>query len=408
MLEVVTPRAIVVGGGPAGLMAADVLLDRGVAVDLYDAMPSLGRKFLMAGKSGLNLTHAEPLETFLTRFGAGRDWLESSLRNFDNAAVRDWAAGLGVETFVGSSGRVFPTEMKAAPLLRRWLARLRDRGLRIHVRHRWTGWGADGGLIFDTPSGPVTVSAPATVLALGGASWPQLGSDGAWAGWMRNRVALSPFRPANAGFDVAWTPHFVERFAGEPVKSVVLKDGATARPGEFVVTETGIEGSAVYAFSASLRDQVDRTGSAQLTLDLTPDRGEERLVQALSKDRGKQSLSSHLRKATGLKGVKAGLLRECLSPDVFQDPVRLGAAIKAVPLRLIRSRPLEEAISSAGGVRWDAVTGTTQLAAMPGTFAAGEMLDWEAPTGGYLLTACFALGRRAGEEAADFLGTASR
>jgi len=369
-------------------------------------MPSLGRKFLMAGKSGLNLTHSEPMDVFLSRFGDRAEALAPALHAFDNQAVRDWAAGLGIETFIGSSGRVFPTEFKAAPLLRAWLSRMRAKGLKTHTRHRWVGWTAAGQLSFEAPGGVVSCDAGATILALGGASWPQLGSDGTWYPLLQNRgAAVTPFRPANVGFDIDWSDHFRSRFAGEPVKAVTLSAGSIRRQGEFVITETGIEGSGVYAVSAPLRDQLDQDGSATLMLDLTPDRSRERLVAHLAKGRSNPSFSDRLRRATGLSGVKAGLLRECLDLDTARDPMVLASAIKALPLRLLRPRPLSEAISSAGGLSFDAVQGTGMIRALPGVFATGEMLDWEAPTGGYLLTACFALGRAVGLEAADYLQT---
>lgn len=402
-------HAVIIGGGPAGLMAAEVLLGRGVAVDLYDAMPSLGRKFLMAGKSGLNLTHSESMETLLSRFGDRQAYLEPVLRRFDNIALRAWALALGVETIVGSSGRVFPTGFKAAPLLRTWISRLRKAGLRTHTRHRWLGWTNEGALRFDTPAGEASVTADATVLALGGASWPKLGSDGAWTVWLADRgVQITPLRPANCGFDVGWSEHFRDRFAGQPVKSVTLTAGGETRPGEFVVTQTGIEGSGVYGVSCSLRDEIEATGKAALTLDLTPGRTEERLVRDLGRDRGRNSFANHLRKTTGLTGVKAGLLREFTPADIFNDIPALAAAIKQLAIPVDRTRPIDEAISSAGGLCFEALEGNCHIRAIPGVFATGEMLDWEAPTGGYLLTACMAHGRAAGEEAAAYLEAGSR
>jgi len=390
------PSVAIIGGGPSGLMAAEALAAAGVPVDLFDAMPSVGRKFLMAGKSGLNLTHSEPPDRFLERFGAARNDLEPFLGPFGPDAVRAWAAGLGIDTFVGSSGRVFPTDFKAAPLLRAWLHRLRASGVRIHVRHRWRGWTGTGALVFDTPEGTIEARADATILALGGASWPRLGSDGAWTALLGERgVDIRPLRPANCGFDVAWSDHFRDRFAGQPVKPVVLTAAGRGHRGEFVVTRDGIEGSAVYAHAATLRDEIAARGAAVLTLDLAPDRSLDRLARDLAAPRGGRSFSSHLRKAAGIEGVKAGLLRECLAGDAFADPARLAAGIKALPLRLKATRPIEEAISSAGGVAFGAVGNGLMLRTMPGVFCAGEMLDWEAPTGGYLLTACLALGRAA-------------
>jgi uncharacterized flavoprotein (TIGR03862 family) len=391
------PVVAIIGGGPSGLMAAETLAATGAEIHVFDAMPSLGRKFLMAGKSGLNLTHAEPAERFLTRFGPGRDGLLDALKAFGPDDLRAWARDLGIDSFVGSSGRVFPTEMKAAPLLRAWLRRLRAAGVRIHVRHRWQGWAADGALRFDTPAGPATLRPDAAVLALGGASWPRLGSDGAWVSILQQRgISIAPLHPANCGFDVDWSEHFRERFAGQPVKSVVLSAGDRRHRGEFVVSRTGIEGSAVYAHAATLRDEIEAKGSADVILDLAPDRDARRLARDLAAARGSRSLATHLRKSVGIEGVKAGLLRECLPPEVLGDPARLAAAIKALPLRLAACRPIAEAISSAGGVPFDAIDRHWMLHALPGVFCTGEMLDWEAPTGGYLLSACFALGRAAG------------
>jgi uncharacterized flavoprotein (TIGR03862 family) len=391
-----TRRVAVVGGGPAGLMAAETLLAGGASVDLYDRMPSLGRKFLLAGRGGLNLTHSEPLADFLSRYGARQADLEPMLAAFGPADLRAWAAGLGVETFVGTSGRVFPTEMKAAPLLRAWLHRLRQAGLQIHVGHRWLGWAGDA-LRFATPDGERNVGADAVVLALGGGSWSKFGSDGAWVPLLAERgVAIAPLRPANCGFDIGWSEHFRTRFAGQPVKPVRLEWNGASRQGEFVITETGIEGSLIYAFSAPLRDAIAGQGQATLHLDLVPDWPLSRLVTELARPRGARSLSSHLQSRVGIKGVKAGLLREVLPPEVLADPARLATAIKLLPLTLTAPRPLEEAISSAGGVAFEGLDQNLMLKDLPGVFCAGEMLDWEAPTGGYLLTACFASGRRVG------------
>lgn len=404
-------RLAVIGGGPAGLMAAEAARAGGAPVDVYDAMASVGRKFLLAGKGGLNLTHSEGAEVFLARYGARQDRLAPYLSAFGPAALRDWAEGLGIPTFVGSSGRVFPADLKAAPLLRAWLRRLRQAGVAFHMRHLWRGWDAQGRLRFATPQGERAVAAGAVVLALGGASWPKLGSTGAWVSWLAARgVAVAPLRPANCGFDVAWTEHFRRRFAGQPVKSVVLAVTEEAgrerrQPGEFVVTETGIEGGAVYAVSSVLRDEIASTGRAALRLDLTPERDLPRLITDLSQPRGKRSLATHLQRRAGLAGVKAGLLREVLAPDDLADPARLAAAIKALPLTLTATRPLEEAISTAGGVAFEALDARLMLRDLPGVFCAGEMLDWEAPTGGYLLTACLATGRAAGAGAAAWLGS---
>ena len=396
------PSVAVIGGGPAGLMAAEVLAQGGARVAVYDAMPSVGRKFLMAGKGGMNITHAEPAAQFLSRYGPRCAQLEPLLKAFGPEALRDWIHGLGIETFIGSSGRVFPTEMKAAPLLRAWLHRLREHGVQFHVRHRWLGWDAHGALLCATPEGEQTVQADAVVLALGGGSWARLGSDGAWVPLLAARdVSIAPLRPANCGFDVGWSDHLRTRFAGQPVKPVVLcfTDGsgvAHRKQGEFVVTATGVEGSLIYALSAPLRDEIAASGSALIHLDLLPGKDLQAVITEVARPRGSRSLASHLQSRLGLKGVKAALLREVVSAADFAQPERLAAAIKALPLRLIAPRPLDEAISSAGGVAFEALDEHLMLRALPGVFCAGEMLDWEAPTGGYLLTACFASGRAAG------------
>ncbi|TAN50182.1 MAG: TIGR03862 family flavoprotein [Methylococcaceae bacterium] len=401
-------RVAVVGGGPAGLMAAEVLAQAGVEVTVYDAMTTVGRKILLAGKGGLNLTHAENTEAFLDRYGARRPDLEPMLAAFGAQELRQWARGLGVETFVGSSGRVFPVGMKAAPLLRAWLRRLRGSGVEFRTRHRWMGWDANGALMFSTPQGEVTIQADATVLALGGGSWAKLGSDGAWVGLLqRHGITVAPLQPANCGFDADWSEHFRQRYAGQPVKPVALThtDAAGAeqrRLGEFVITGNGVEGSLIYAVSASLRDTLASRGEAVIHLDLAPDRTPERILADLSKPRGGRSLSSQLRRL-GIDGVKAGLLREILPTATMADPAGLAAAIKSLPLRLTAPRPLDEAISSAGGVTFAALDAHLMLRALPGVFCAGEMLDWEAPTGGYLLTACLSSGRAAGMGVLDWL-----
>jgi len=388
-------RIGIVGGGPAGLMAAEVLSARGHAVTVLEAMPTIGRKFLLAGKSGLNITHSEPYARFAARFGAANGRLSAALDAFTPEDVRAWAMGLGTETFIGSSGRVFPKVMKASPLLRAWRARLEEQGVDIRVRHRWTGFAPEG-LRVETPAGEVTMAFDAVLLALGGASWPRLGSDAGWVARLAEKgVDIAPFRPANCGFDVDWSAFFVEKFAGAPVKGVVARSFAGAIPGEFVVSRTGVEGSLIYAHATALRDRLEEEGKASLDLDLVPGRTVERLAADLSRQGQKASLSTRLRKAAGLDGVKAALLREC-RPDVASlSPGALAAMIKALPLALLRPRPIGEAISSAGGIRFDALNEGYMLKALPGTFVAGEMLDWEAPTGGYLLTACFATGRAA-------------
>ena len=403
----------VIGGGPAGLMAAEVLAAGGVGVDLYDAMPSVGRKFLLAGVGGMNITHSEAFETFVSRYGARAAEVRPLLEAFPPDALREWIRGLGVETFVGSSGRVFPKDMKAAPLLRAWLHRLREAGVRFHVRHRWVGWDDDGTLLFATPAGELAVKAGAVVLALGGASWPKLGSDGAWAPLLAQRgVDVAPLVPSNCGFDVAggWSGHLRTRFAGQPLKTVALRftDGAGIvheRRGELMLSDTGIEGSLVYALSAPLRDAIAAQGALTVALDLVPDKPLERVVSEVSHPRGARSLSSHLQSRSGIKGAKMALLREILPPGQLNDPAALARAIKSLPLTLAAPRPIAEAISSAGGVRFDALDERLMLRTLPGVFCAGEMLDWEAPTGGYLLTACLASGRVAGKGALNYLNT---
>jgi uncharacterized flavoprotein (TIGR03862 family) len=406
---VVAARAVIVGGGPAGLMAAEILIAGGAEVDLYDAMPSVGRKFLLAGKGGLNITHAEPTEKFLLRYGARRAQIAPLLEAFGADALRAWVYDLGIDTFVGTSQRVFPKEMKAAPLLRAWLHRLRTAGVRIHARHRWTGWNNDGALRFATPAGEQIIHAGCTVLALGGGSWARLGSDGAWVPLLAARgVPVAPLLPSNCGFETAWSAHFRERFAGQPVKAVaaMLTDaqGVTRRrQGEFTVTDYGVEGSLIYALSAPLRDSIAAQGDVTLQLDLVPDKDLARVTTEVAHPRGSRSLSSHLQGRLGIKGVKAGLLREALSAEEMHDPQRLAATIKALPLRLTAARPLDEAISSAGGVAFEALDEQLMIKSLPGVFCAGEMLDWEAPTGGYLLTACFASGRAAGNGALNYI-----
>jgi uncharacterized flavoprotein (TIGR03862 family) len=413
----------VVGAGPAGLIAAERLAQAGQRVEVFDAMPSVGRKFLLAGKGGMNLTHSEPFERFAGRYGARRPQIEPLLRRFDAAALRRWAEELGIETFVGSSGRVFPTDMKAAPLLRAWLHRLRGLGVVFRMRHRWVGFGVGDGdaagvdasppaLRFEAPQGTVTVRARAAVLALVGASWPRLGSTGAWVPLLaQHGVDVAPLQPANCGFDVGrvaddgglaegWSEFLRSRFAGAPLKTMALRfqdgDARFEQRGEFVLTETGVEGSLIYAASSLLREAIARHGRAVPTLDLLPDRSLDFVAAEVARPRGARSLSTHLKSRLHLDGVKAALLHELLPRAAFApgaDAATLAAAIKALPLTLIRPRPIEEAISSAGGVRFEALDDTSlALRALPGVWCAGEMLDWEAPTGGYLLTACFASG----------------
>ncbi|RAN48680.1 NAD(FAD)-utilizing dehydrogenase [Herbaspirillum rubrisubalbicans] len=407
-------RVAVIGAGPAGLMAAEVLAAHGVAVDVYDAMPSAGRKFLLAGRGGMNITHSEAQPDFLPRYGKRREQVAPFVRRFDGEQLRAWIHELGIETFVGSSGRVFPREMKAAPLLRAWLHRLRQAGVQFHMRHRWLGWQEDGALRLAHPEGEIAVRPDAVVLALGGGSWPRLGSDGSWVPLLQARqVEVAPLLPSNCGFELDWSAHFRERFAGEPVKPVVASTaqasgGVQNRRGEFIVTAEGIEGSLVYAMSAALRDTIAAEGSARLYLDLLPDWPLEKVEAELAHPRGARSLSSHLQSRLHLKGVKAGLLRELLSKEDFADMGKLARAIKALPLTVWRTRPLAEAISSAGGVSFEALDDELMLRALPGVFCAGEMLDWEAPTGGYLLTACFATGRAAAAGVLHWLISADR
>ncbi len=393
-------RVAIIGGGPAGLMAAEVLGQAGVNVDLYDAMPSVGRKFLLAGVGGMNITHAEDYAAFVSRYGERAGDLRPLLDAFSPDSLRKWIHGLGIDTFVGSSGRVFPSDMKAAPLLRAWLKRLRESGVQLHTRQRWLGWDEHGALRIAGPQGETQVEADATLLALGGGSWARLGSDGAWVPSLQNRgIAIAPLQPANCGFEVAgWSEHLREKFAGAPLKTVSLAlPGEAPRKGEFVLTATGIEGSLVYALSAPIRNTINRDGAATVLLDLLPDRTLTQIASALARPRGSQSMAKHLHRQLKLDGVKAALLRELTDATTFQTPQALAAAIKALPIRLVRPRPLDEAISSAGGVPFEELDEDLMLRRLPGVFCAGEMLDWEAPTGGYLLTACFASGRAAAE-----------
>ena len=413
----------VIGGGPAGLMAAQQLVQAGYAVHVFDAMPSVGRKFLLAGKGGLNLTHSEGPDTFAGRYGARRAAIESLLQGFGPEALRAWAEGLGVETFIGTSGRVFPKDMKAAPLLRAWLQRLRrpesGTGVVFHMRHRWLGWvggtapkqGEPHRLSFESPDGPIEVMASAVVLALGGGSWSRLGSNGAWVPLLAQQgVAVAPLQPANCGFDVkpGWTEFFATRFAGQPFKSVAISvdDGngkVFSRKGEFVATATGVEGSVIYAASSLLRDAIAHNGRASFKLDLLPDMTPERVLAEVQHPRGTRSLASHLKSRLRLDGIKSAILYELLPKEAFQDTTQLATAIKGLTITLGAVRPLDEAISTAGGVLFEVLTPELMLEQLPGVFCAGEMLDWEAPTGGYLLQASFATGYRAGRGAAQYL-----
>ena len=424
-----TISVAIIGAGPAGLMAAETLSAAGVHVHVYDAMPSVGRKFLLAGIGGLNLTHAEPFDVFITRYGDRAAACAKWLQGFDATAMRDWAQGLGIDTFVGSSQRVFPTDMKAAPLLRTWLHRLRHPSsqgepVRFHMRHRWNGaiqridtpnntqsWQ----LQFDTPQGVHNVTVQVVLLALGGGSWARLGSDGAWQDWLRAlQIDVAPLVPANCGFEVSvdarkgWSEHLRIKFAGTPLKSLMLSchdtiNNTFARKGEMVLTEYGIEGSLVYAASALLRDEIARTGHAQLHLNLLPDISAERVLAEVRHPRGSRSLSSHLKSRLHLQPVHLALLHEVLPRETLQDPAQLAHAIQHLPITVVATRPLDEAISSAGGVRLEALDDTLMAHQAPGVFAAGEMLDWEAPTGGYLLSACFASSRHAALGALAYL-----
>ena len=403
------PRLAVIGGGPAGLMAAEVACAAGIEAHLFEAMGSVGRKFLIAGKGGLNLTHSEPRPAFDARYRERAGAIGAWLDDFDADALREWARGFGVDTYVGSSGRVFPMDRKAAPLLRGWVRRLREAGVQFHVHHRWLGWDDAGALRFSTQQGESNFNADAVVLALGGSSWPQLGSDGAWVDTLAKRnIDIAPLQPANCGFDIDWSEFLAKRHAGAPLKPVIAhwRDVAGiehALQGECVLTETGIEGSLMYAIAAELRDAITRDGETTLHLDLAPGRELERLHRDLDKPRNGRSLGEHLRRQAGIDGVKSALLHEVLDKPALQDMARVAATIKRLPLHLLRPRPMAEAISTAGGVRLQSLDDALMLRDLPGVFCAGEMLDWEAPTGGYLLNACFASGLRAGRGAVAFL-----
>jgi uncharacterized flavoprotein (TIGR03862 family) len=398
--------AVIIGGGPAGLMAAEVLSQAGFKVDIYDAMPSVGRKFLLAGVGGMNITHSEPSPAFVARYAERASVLAPLLCGFDAQALCEWIHGLGIQTFTGSSGRVFPTDMKAAPLLRAWLKRLRESGVVIHTRHRWLGWNANHTLRIAGPEGELALKPAATLLALGGASWPRLGSDGAWVPLLAQRgVDIAPLQAANCGFEVtAWSELLHSKFAGAPLKNVAMGlSGHPLRLGECVVTQTGVEGSLVYALSAQLREAINQSGCARVEIDLLPGKTVADVQKALNKPRGSRSMSKHLHSQLGIDGIKAALLRELTPAETFTQATLLASAIKALPLTLTKPRPLDEAISTAGGVTFEALNEHLMVSSLPGTFCAGEMLDWEAPTGGYLLTACFASGRAAGLGMVDWL-----
>jgi uncharacterized flavoprotein (TIGR03862 family) len=399
----------VVGGGPTGLMAAQILAAAGRRVTLYDRMPSLGRKFLMAGRGGLNLTHSEPLDRFVSRYGAGAAWLEPIVRRFSPEAVRAWADGLGAETFVGTSGRVFPKALKASPLLRALLGRLGAMGVEVKPRHRWIGFGAEGGMLFETSEGPLNTRPDATILALGGASWARLGSDGSFAGILqRDGIGVALLRPANMGFEVTWSEPFRRRFAGQPLKRIRLAHAGASATGEAMITALGIEGGAIYAISAVLREAIARDGNASITIDLRPDLTLDAVATRLAQARAKESVTNRLRKAAGLASAAIALLREACRETLPTEPFALAALLKSVPLRLERPFGLERAISTAGGVRIDEIDHRLMLRRRPGVFLAGEMLDWEAPTGGYLLQACFSTGATAAEGAMAWLAEQDR
>ena len=414
MAEVTTVQVAVIGGGPAGLMAAEALLGRGCEVHLSDGMPALARKLMVAGQSNLSLTRDQPFEELLAKYGAAAPWLRPALEQCTPDHLRQWAAELGIETFVGSTGQVFPVELSSDQLVSRWLDRLTQQGLVVHPRHLWQGWDEESALLFQVDGEMVRVAAQATVLALGGGSWPQLGSSGEWLTLLRARgVAVTPLQPANCGFDADFTDHFRDHFQGQPVKNVVLtlEEGGEVlfrQRGEFIVTATGFEGSLLYQCGPELRRQFAEKGQAVLHLDLCPDRSLPQLIEALSQPRNKRSTSSHLRKTVAIDGVKAGLLNEWADRSEFTDPEKLAHWLKNLPVPLTKPRPLAEAISSSGGVSASNLDQRLMVREIPGLFCAGEMLDWEAPTGGYLLTACFATGKAAGIGAADWLDEQGR
>lgn len=402
----------VIGAGPAGLMAAEVLAEQGLKVQVYEAKPSAGRKFLMAGRGGLNITHSEPADLFVSRYAERAPQMAALLASFDAAALRAWVHALNIDTFVGSSGRVFPAEMKAAPLLRAWMHRLRGQGVQFLMRHRWLGWNAERALRFETPKGEITSTPDATILALGGGSWAKLGSDGAWWPWLEEQgVALAPLLPSNGGFETNWSQHFIDKCAGQPLKTVTFwMDGghAAALRGECMVTEHGLEGGAIYALSAALRTQILQCGAATLYVDLLPDHSPKKVLEEVAHGRGTRSMSSHLRSRLGIQGVKATLLRECLPTEAFDRPSALAAGIKALPITLQACRPIDEAISTAGGVMFEGLTAGLMLREHPGIFVVGEMLDWEAPTGGYLLNGVLASSRMAGLSVVTWLNQRTR
>ncbi|MGZ9097845.1 MAG: NAD(P)/FAD-dependent oxidoreductase [Micavibrio sp.] len=396
----------IIGGGPAGLMAAEVIASAGHAVTVYERKPTPGRKFLMAGRGGLNLTHSEEYEPFIARYGRAAEWLAPVIQKFPPSALQDWCEGLGQPTFVGTSGRIFPESLKASPLLRAWKARLDQLGVRFVFQQDWTGWDADGSLLIADEQGQVTTIKPdATILALGGASWPKLGSDGGWVAILKAQgIPVTPLRPANCGFAVAWSDHFRERFAGQPLKPVTLRFAGKTVQGEVMITANGVEGGAIYALSAALRDEIDLNGAATMMCDLRPGLSAADLVERLQTPRGSQSLSTYLQKSGGLSPVAINLIREVAGKDIpDQTPHALAQQIKNLPLTVTAPFPLDRAISTAGGIPRDAFDDHFMLRARPGVFVAGEMLDWEAPTGGYLLQATFSTAVAAANGVLDWL-----
>ena len=402
-------NTIVIGGGPAGLMAAEHLASQGFSVEVFDAKPAVLRKFLVAGKGGLNLSRDEDFDIFLSRYGNRAKELEPFLHAFGPTELRTWAQNLGFETFVGSSGKVFPNDLLAVSLRRTWIQRLEQQGIRFHLNQRWLGWDQENNLVFQSKFDNVIARSDAVILALGGASWPTTGSDGTWVAILQQQgIDISPLKPANCGFDVNWSDYFRDRFQGTPLKSVVIHFQPTTgepvqRLGEFLITHYGVEGSLIYAFSAAIRDEILKNGQAIIHLDLAPDWSIEQLATRLSRPRGSRSMSSHIEKSVGIHGVKANLLWEYLPRAVFNDPKHLAAAIKSLAVPLVAPRPIEEVISTAGGVRFEDLDDHLMLKKLPGVFCAGEMLDWEAPTGGYLLTACFSTGLAAAVGVVDWL-----
>lgn len=398
-LQPIAGRTVaVIGGGPSGLMASELLAGAGAEVDVYESMPTVGRKFLRAGLGGLNITHSEPYEAFCSRYGDRRTDLQSVLDLFPPDALCAWVHDLGIETFIGTSGRVFPKEMKAAPLLRAWIHRLRGMGVRINTRHSLVGIDSDNSIILKNSDTEFSTRPDAVILALGGASWPQLGSNGSWAPWLQEKgVEFVPFESANCGFEVPWSDHLKEKFSGAPLKAVSLTftdlDGVTeSREGELLISEYGVEGSLIYAFSKRIREYLKVHGKATVYIDLLPGRSAERVLQDLSRPREKRSLSRHLQGCFGKDALKRALLFELLTREQMEAPDMLAELVKALPVTINATRPIDEAISSAGGVKFESIDENFMLKAVPGVFVAGEMLDWEAPTGGYLLTACFATG----------------